>query len=126
MKSASWAGEPPVRAPGTAAAAALISRRAALPAGLEGSAGDQAFTMCRPSRVQAAGETTVIRPPGAGTSRPAGSRISAGRSTPGPMPEVTRASRPARALAVAGLGGGQAAGQGQHDPGCDYDPSVGE
>ena len=27
---------------------------------------------------------------------------------------------------VAGLGGGHAAGQGQHDPGCDYDPSVGE
>ena len=54
-----------------------------------------------PPRAQAAGDTTVIRPEGAGAGALSGSRISVGRSTPGPMPEEMRASSPARAPAGA-------------------------
>ena len=84
MKSASWAGDPPTRAPGTRAAAARIWLSAALPALVEGSARDQASATRRPSRDQAAGAAAVIcllgraRKRAQPRARAAGSRWGAG------------------------------------------------
>jgi len=102
MKSASWAGEPPTRAPEMAAATVRIALSADLPALVDASGRAQASITLDSPAVQAASSTTWT-PAGIGRAKVAvtGARISVGRRTPTPIPDAASASTPARASAGA-------------------------